>query len=192
MSDQSFDKKHEECLHGIPKGFSCRDCEFMADSLYPQSSTGESSGDDQVDDMRHALDLDCLADREKKLDAIAEALDMPKDSWRIAGCDVLAHQVRDLMRNYLALRDATQSANAAPTRASEAMADAVRGFLQLIRANPGTTFKEVRRHCELRGDDLSKWPEWVLSAEGYVTERVGAMALYEIMAIAASDGNINK
>jgi hypothetical protein len=86
----------------------------------------------------------------------------------------------------------TRSANAAPTRASEAMADAVRGFLQLIRANPGTTFKEVRRHCELRGDDLSKWPEWVLSAEGYVTERVGAMALYEIMAIAASDGNINK
>jgi hypothetical protein len=32
------DKKHEECLHGIPKGFSCRDCEFMADSLYPRSA----------------------------------------------------------------------------------------------------------------------------------------------------------
>jgi hypothetical protein len=37
------DKKHEECLHGIPKGFSCRDCEFMADSLYPRSAIGDSA-----------------------------------------------------------------------------------------------------------------------------------------------------
>ena len=46
-----------------------------------------------------------LEDRDLKLDAIAKALDMPKDSWRIAGCDVLAHQVRDLMTAYIKLRD---------------------------------------------------------------------------------------
>jgi hypothetical protein len=46
-----------------------------------------------------------LAEREALLDAISEALDIPKESWRIAGCDVLAHQVKDLMRSYIALRD---------------------------------------------------------------------------------------
>jgi hypothetical protein len=171
MSDQSFDKKHEECLHGIPKGFSCRDCEFMADSLYPQSSIGAS---EEIDDpfCWYIVQRDIT---DEYSTVYSEAENCPGPGWKP-----------------LYERPVIPSATAAPTRASEAMADAVRGFLQLIRANPGTTFKEVRRHCELRGDDLSKWPEWVLSAEGYVTERVGAMALYEIMAIAASDGNINK
>jgi hypothetical protein len=48
-----------------------------------------------------------IAERDAKLDAIAEALDMPKESWRIAGCDVMAHQVRDLLRDYIALREST-------------------------------------------------------------------------------------
>jgi hypothetical protein len=51
MSDQHSDKKHEECLHGIPKGFSCRDCEFMADSLYPQSSNAATALAKELEDI---------------------------------------------------------------------------------------------------------------------------------------------
>jgi len=40
-----------------------------------------------------------IAELEGKLDAIAAALGMPAESWRIAGCDVLAHQVADTVRN---------------------------------------------------------------------------------------------
>jgi hypothetical protein len=50
-----------------------------------------------------------IAEREAQLDAIAKELDVPKESWRIAGCDVLAHQVKDLRRSYIALRDKTEA-----------------------------------------------------------------------------------
>ncbi len=40
-----------------------------------------------------------LADREVKLDAIAKALDFPEGAWRIAGCDVMAHSISDIIRN---------------------------------------------------------------------------------------------
>ena len=77
-------------------------------------------------------------------------------------------------------------------RCSERMADYVRGVIQFIRGKPGATFKEVRQHCEMRGDDLSGWPEWVLSADGYVTEQAGAMMLYELMERARSDSMASK
>lgn len=41
----------------------------------------------------------------KHLDAIADALGYPRESWRIAGCDTLAHAVKALQDNYIALRD---------------------------------------------------------------------------------------
>ena len=49
--------------------------------------------------------LDRIVSAERHLDAISEVLEMPKESWRIAGCDVLAHQVRDLLKGYISLRD---------------------------------------------------------------------------------------
>lgn len=51
-----------------------------------------------------------IADMAGKLDAISEVLEMPKESWRIAGCDVLAHQVRDLLANYIRLRETVTTA----------------------------------------------------------------------------------
>ena len=50
--------------------------------------------------------LEAIVDREKKLDAIAGVLDYPRESWRISGCDNLAHAVKTLQDNYIALRDA--------------------------------------------------------------------------------------
>lgn len=47
-----------------------------------------------------------ITDLEAKLDAIAEAIGHPRGAWKLAGCDVLAHYVRDLLNNYTALRDA--------------------------------------------------------------------------------------
>jgi hypothetical protein len=41
-----------------------------------------------------------------QLDAIAKVLGYPRESWRIAGCEFLAHAVRDLQNNYIAQRDA--------------------------------------------------------------------------------------
>lgn len=64
---------------------------------------------------------------------------------------------------------------------TEEMADAVRGVLQIIRNKPGASFDDVRRHCELRGDDVGHWPLWVQDAEGYVTELGAALMIYEIM-----------
>ena len=37
---------------------------------------------------------------EQKLDAIAKALGYPVECWRMAGCDVMAHAIGDLIANY--------------------------------------------------------------------------------------------
>lgn len=65
--------------------------------------------------------------------------------------------------------------------ASVEMLDSVRGVLQILRNTTGATFHEVRKHCQLRGDDMTKWPDWIMDAEGYVTEQSAARLLYEIM-----------
>lgn len=69
--------------------------------------------------------------------------------------------------------------------ASEGMADAVRGVMQVLRGKPGATFMDVRTHCRLRGDDMTHWPAWALSDNGYVTEDAAAKLIYEIMAVHA-------
>lgn len=46
-----------------------------------------------------------IADRDAKLDAIADVIGYPRESWRIAGCDALAHAVGALQANYIKLRD---------------------------------------------------------------------------------------
>lgn len=75
-------------------------------------------------------------DLEGKLDAVAEALDHPKRAWRMAGCDVLAHQVRDLLRNYIALRDAPTALSplAAPKKIYDHIADAVNEVAEAANA----------------------------------------------------------
>jgi hypothetical protein len=99
-AERSDDKSREGCKTCQGKAEICeRVGKAFDDPCRFAPSANAASGDDQVDDMRHALDLDCLADREKKLDAIAEALGMPKESWRIAGCDVLAHAITDTIAN---------------------------------------------------------------------------------------------
>lgn len=65
--------------------------------------------------------------------------------------------------------------------ATEEMADAVRGVLQILRGKSGATFHDVRKHCQLRGDDMTPWPDWILDTEGYVTERAAATMIYDIM-----------
>ena len=52
-----------------------------------------------------ARSLERIVNAERQLDAIAEVIGYPKESWRIAGCDTLAHAIGDLQRNYIALRD---------------------------------------------------------------------------------------
>lgn len=64
---------------------------------------------------------------------------------------------------------------------TEEMADAVRGILQVIRGKRGATFDDVRRHCDLRGDDMDLWPAWALDAEGHVTEQGAAFLIFEVM-----------
>jgi hypothetical protein len=75
----------------------------------------------------------------------------------------------------------SDKSKSASRNSDEAMHDSVRGVLQVIRNKPGATFKDVRVHCSLRGDDLSKWPLWIADADGYVTEASAARMLYEIM-----------
>ena len=45
---------------------------------------------------------------EVHLDAIADVIGYPRESWRIAGCDALAHAVKAMQDNYIALRDAAR------------------------------------------------------------------------------------
>lgn len=70
----------------------------------------------------------------------------------------------------------------ASSRPTEEMADAVRGILQVLRNTRGATYKQVREHCDMRGDDLSHWPAWLSeSLDSYVTEQGAAMMIYEVM-----------
>lgn len=64
---------------------------------------------------------------------------------------------------------------------TEEQIDSVRGVLQILRNKTGATFHDVRTHCGLRGDDISRWPDWVKEAEGYVTEAGAAAMIFEIM-----------
>jgi hypothetical protein len=66
---------------------------------------------------------------------------------------------------------------------TQEMVDAVRGVLQVLRGKPGANFGDVRTHCSLRGDDLSRWPVWIADEEGqsYVNEQAAACMVYEIM-----------
>lgn len=68
-----------------------------------------------------------------------------------------------------------------PQMATVEMADAVRGILQILRGKPGATFEDVQDHCEMRGDDTTRWPSWVQDSDGYVTEQGAAMMIYDIM-----------
>lgn len=64
---------------------------------------------------------------------------------------------------------------------SDEMLDSVRGVLQVLRNTKGATYKDVRVHCSMRGDDLSRWPVWIADAEGYVTEAGAADMIFGIM-----------
>lgn len=76
------------------------DVEFLRTVAKEFRESGSAKVADGVARAAEALRLASM-----QLNAIAEALDMPKEAWRIAGCDVLAHQVRDLLRNYMVLTD---------------------------------------------------------------------------------------
>lgn len=67
--------------------------------------------------------------------------------------------------------------------ATEAQCDSVRGILQLLRGKTGATFKDVRNHCTLRGDNVNKWPQWAQDAEGYVDEESAARLIYTVMSL---------
>lgn len=85
-------------------------------------------------------------------------------------------------------KNAKESAVSAIVRKpTEAQADSVRGILQVIRGKTGATFPEVYEHCKLRGDDMSRWPQWARDEAGYVTESGAACLIYEVMA-RADDG----
>lgn len=65
--------------------------------------------------------------------------------------------------------------------ADEDTCDSVRGILQILRGKPGCTFADVRKHCEMRGDDMEWWPAWIDLQEGYVTEHGAAKMIYDVM-----------
>ena len=65
--------------------------------------------------------------------------------------------------------------------AGEDTCDSVRGILQILRGKPGCTFADVRKHCEMRGDDMEWWPAWIDLQEGYVTEHGAAKMIYDVM-----------
>lgn len=56
-----------------------------------------------------AQSLERITAAERQLEAIADVIGYPKESWRIAGCDVLSHAIADLQRSYIALRDERQN-----------------------------------------------------------------------------------
>lgn len=85
--------------------------------------------------------------------------------------------------------DMTAPLTAEQVEQREAMADSVRGILQLIRNKPGATFEHVRSFCEARGDEIGRWPQWVQDAQGYVTEQGAALMIYDIMALSSLRGN---
>lgn len=126
-----------------------------------------------LNDMRAGLKelLGVLAEAGQVLGRPQDQIKMVQDA---AGVDPLFDLA---IAGYRSLRS-----ESARLRASEEMTDSVRGVLQILRNKPGATFKDVLRHCELRGDRIADWPEWVLNAEGYVTEQGAAMMIYEIMA----------
>lgn len=65
--------------------------------------------------------------------------------------------------------------------ATEEMAAAARGVMQLLRGKHGATMTDLYEHCRNRGDDVRKWPQWALDYNGYVTEEAAAMLVYELM-----------
>lgn len=65
--------------------------------------------------------------------------------------------------------------------ATEEMAAAARGVIQLLRGRHGATMNDCYEHCRSRGDDVRKWPQWALDYTGYVTEEAAAMLVYELM-----------
>ena len=80
---------------------------------------------------------------------------------------------------------ATVRRDALETEPTENMCDAVRGIIQLLRAKPGCTYTDIRRHCNSRGDDLTLWPAWALSADSYITESGAVALIYLVMCAAA-------
>lgn len=79
------------------------------------------------------------------------------------------------------------AANRRIAEPTDAQCDAVRGILQSIRCNPGVTLDKVMEHCKLRGDDLTKWPQWARNSKSYATESACASLIYSVM-IAALEG----
>lgn len=73
-----------------------------------------------------------------------------------------------------------------PVEPSEEMSDAVRGILQVLRGKSGASFRDLRSHCEARGDDMKLWPAWAMTEQGYVTEGAAASLIYSIMVLEAS------
>lgn len=112
-------------------------------------------------------------------DEVARIYELAKrDDWHM---QIVGSDIRVLCR--MALQGARSATACSP---NEAQMDSVRGVLQILRGKPGCTFADVRQHCELRGDDLAKWPEWLRTEQGYVTERAAAVMIYEIMRSAES------
>ena len=93
---------------------------------------------------------------------------------------VAAFFARQLERELIAARSATG--------ATEKMADAVRGVLQVLRNTKGASFGQVLTHCALRGDSMIDWPTWIKESKGYVTEDDAARMIYEIMQVFAPKG----
>jgi len=68
---------------------------------------------------------------------------------------------------------------------TDEMCDSVRGILQVIRLRPGVTYLQVKEHCIMRGDNLSLWPQWATTEQGYVTESGAASLIFSVMQAAA-------
>lgn len=96
--------------------------------------------------------------------------------------DIAACRVIDRLHNVVTgFPLATPAAKADPTGDT---LGTVRGVLQVIRGQTGATFDDVRRHCGMRGEDMTLWPEWAMTEQGYVTEEGAARLIFDILTAA--------
>ena len=93
---------------------------------------------------------------EVHLDAIADVIGYPRESWRIAGCDALAHAVKTMQDNYIALREAQLSPRVAPDEQGQRAATYLAGELALEVADLYATAEKLIREAGKKYPDFEE------------------------------------
>lgn len=98
--------------------------------------------------------------------------------------ELLQHQMGKRPDDVRAVLEATQPHNVikGPTVLTDEIVDAPRGILRLAYTG-SLTYAQIKEYLELRGDELSWWPEFADKYDGksYVTKSGLAILIYNCM-----------